>query len=186
VVAIEGAHPTLTIGRALLAGDAAARFRVGRALALLHDQATVLDRIDASDLGKSFTAGALVAGASLSGPAAPGVEERARALAKAMSRKDRKALELEASRFGFETIDAAGFRSAVLGTADRIGLLFAGDVAVAARLVANLPLDSKVTPPPRAIADSPRALALLRFALSEDYLRARVEMGQGPGTVHRG
>jgi hypothetical protein len=189
VILVEGGHPTLVVGRGLLAGDAAARFRIGRALGLLRDRATVLDRIAAPTVASAFASGAVVAGAPAPASVIPptgsavAADERARLLGRAMNRKDRKALELRASRFGFETIDAAAFQSALLGTADRLGLLFAGDVAVAVRLVANLTPGDREASPPRptlaVIRDNTRALALLRFALSQDYLTARREIGQG-------
>ena len=178
VMLVEGNHPTLVVGRGLLAGDAAARFRIGRALGLLRDRAGVLERLDAAAVAEVFAAAAVVAGAPR-GALPPAVEERARALGKAMSRKERKALELEAARFASEAIDAAAFRTAVLGRADRLGLLFAGDVAVAVRLAAEARRDGNDGPAPGALAREPRALSLLRFALSEDHLTARREIGQG-------
>jgi len=55
------------------------------------------------------------------------------------------------------------------------------------RLAANLPADSKGSPQAvAAIASSPRALALLRFALSDEYLRARRDIGQGSEGAQHG
>src|SRR5204863_467196 len=56
-----------------------------------------------------------------------------RIVEKTMSRRDRKALALQASRFGFESIDPDRWAFSVRRTADRLGLLLAGDVAAAAR-----------------------------------------------------
>jgi len=92
-----------------------------------------------------------------------------------MSRKDRKALELEASRFGFETIDGGAFQRAVLATADRLGLLLAGDIEVAIRVICG------GAPTPADIAANPRALELLRFALDADYLVLKRDADGGGG-----
>jgi tetratricopeptide (TPR) repeat protein len=182
-VPIEGIHPALMVGRGLLAGDAAARFRVGRTLGLLRDRAVIFDRITAIELGTFLASAAVVAGAPapVALGAVKGVEERAKVLGKAMNRKDRKALELEASRFGFEPIDAAFFRESILATADRLGLVLAGDVAVAVRVVGGLDVDSDTALPLTEIAANKRALELIRFALSEDYLTLRRDTGAGEG-----
>ncbi|MES1209582.1 MAG: tetratricopeptide repeat protein, partial [Pseudomonadota bacterium] len=181
VVPVEGSPPALLMGRGVLAGDAVARFRVGRALSLLRDRAAVFDRMGAAEVTALLTAAAVVAGAAASGAPAvlKGVEERARVLAKAMSRKDRKALELEASRFGFEPIDAALFRQSVLTGADRFGLLLAGDAAVAVRHAGQTGADAAGSPPPAALLANPRAAELIRFALGEDYLMLRQAIGAG-------
>jgi anthranilate phosphoribosyltransferase len=91
-----------------------------------------------------------------------------------MSRRERKSLELEASRFGFEPIDGAGFQAAVLETADRTGLLLAGDVATSVRVACGGTAAS-----PEALAADGRALALLRYALGDAYLTLRRELAEG-------
>jgi hypothetical protein len=99
-----------------------------------------------------------------------------------LGRKELKMLELEAARFGFESIDVGGYRAAVLQTADRLGLLFAGDVSVALRIVhaAEIaPAAEAAVLDHEALAASPRALDVIRFALSEDYLALRLDAGAG-------
>jgi hypothetical protein len=99
-----------------------------------------------------------------------------RAVTRAIGRKQRKALTLQASRFNFEKYDLAGWHEGVLRTADRLGLMLAGDVAASALAVAVGPLPSR--PPSAAdVATNPIALDLLRFALGEPYALLRREVG---------
>ena len=62
-----------------------------------------------------------------------------------IGRKEKKALMLQASRFAFESFDLAAWHEGVLRTADRLGLMMAGDVALSAQALAG------GEPPPRAI-----------------------------------
>ncbi len=183
VIPIEGSPPGLLLGRGVLAGDAGARFRVGRALGLLRDRAVVFERITAIELGTLLAAAAVVAGASAPVDAGglKNIEDRARVLGKAMGRKDRRALELEASRFGFEAIDATDFRESALATADRLGLVLAGDAAVAARIAGGIGVDADPSATLTAIGRNERVLGLIRFALSHDYLMLRRGSGAEEG-----
>jgi tetratricopeptide (TPR) repeat protein len=181
-IVIDTGEPTLVVGLATLAGDATARFWVGRALALLRERAVLLEPLPATEVGALLAAAAAVAG--VSPPVAAGalraVEERARALARAMGRKERKALALQASRFTSERIDAAAFREAMLAGADRLGLVMAGDVAAAVRAVAG-PAAAAARTARSAVAGDARALALVRFALTDDYLLLRNAGDGGDG-----
>ncbi|MBC8133592.1 MAG: hypothetical protein H7X95_11475, partial [Deltaproteobacteria bacterium] len=180
VMVVEGDSPGLLLARGVLTGNAPARFRVGRMLSLLRDRTFVLERVPAGELSAMLAAAAVVAGAPIPKVGAPaGLRERARALSKAMSRKDRKALELEVSRFLREVPDAAGFREAVLATADRLGLILAADVAVAVRVAGDFDLDREMGLTSAAIVDEARVMTLVRFALSDDYLVLKREMGAG-------
>jgi hypothetical protein len=173
VTPLDGPDPVLLIGRGVLAGDAPTRFRVGRALSLLRDHASVLDRVSADQLASLFDAAAMVAGAPARAEATTtatrGADDVARLLGKAMSRKERKTLEAEAARFAGEVIDATAFQTAVLANADRLGLVLAGDLEVAVRIVGNFELATA----PSAIVAHPRVRELIRFALGEDYLELR-------------
>lgn len=168
VIPLDGRETALLLGRGVLASNAAARFRVGRALALLRHRAAVLERVSGEELGLLFAAAAVVAGGTPQVPPAAlaNVEQRARALGKAMIRRERKALALEASRFGFERIDAAAFREALLRGADRLGLVMAGDVGIAARIAAGADAALSLT----ALGNHERTLSLMRFAITEECL----------------
>jgi tetratricopeptide (TPR) repeat protein len=153
------------------------RFAVGRALGLLHDRAAMLEALPPPQLVALFGAAAFVAGTrpTLVAPGAfKNLEGEAKRLGKAMSRKSRRALELEASRLGSENIDAEAFQQGLLATADRLGLLLAGDLgaALASRLA---------TPPPLSVEllAHPALVPLVRFALSEEHILLRHEAGLG-------
>ncbi|MEP6652846.1 MAG: tetratricopeptide repeat protein [Myxococcales bacterium] len=184
VVPLEGERPGLFLGRGILTGNASARFRVGRALLLLRERATAMERLSVAELGTFMAAVAVVAGAGTAPIGAPrmskGIEDRARALGKAMSRKDRKALELEASRLASQPADPGPFRKSLLSTADRLGLVLAGDIAVAVRVAGEFVLDPEIPLTTAALAISPhheRVLDLVRFAVSDDYLALRRDAG---------
>ena len=170
VVAIDGAEPALIVGRAALMGGGTVRFRVGQALSLLQDHATMFETRPPDQVEALFAAAAVVAGASPADGARPPAEVMAHAknMQRLMGRKERKALELEVSRFGFETVDGAAFQAAVLATADRLGLVLAGSIEAAVRV-----LCASAAPAQEEISANARAVALLRFALSDDYLALR-------------
>src|SRR4029079_4386161 len=89
-------------------------------LGLLIQHATVLERASAEELAPLYACAAVVVGV----PPPPGLpktdEETLRAASRSINRKDRKALALQASRFGFETFDLPAWHEAVLRTADRL------------------------------------------------------------------
>jgi tetratricopeptide (TPR) repeat protein len=149
---------------------------VGRALGLLRLRATAVARLSARELQDIFAAAAVLAGAEPPPDAAGDQvsEAQVKALFKTLPRKDRKALGLQASRFGFERLDAAVWQRAVLDGADRLGLIVAGHLAVAAAAAAGLELPARADDLRRSDA----ALDLVRFALGERFLAARREIGQ--------
>ena len=158
VAAIEDPEP----GLVLAAGPqtAATRFHVGRALGLLAQRATVLEWANADDLAPLFACAAIVAGVAPPPGLPKPTESFLRDVTRAIGRKDRKALTLQASRFGFEAFDLGAWREAVLRAADRFGLFVAGDPALAAIAVAG---------GAKAVAGSAVALDLLSFVLSDRY-----------------
>ena len=176
VFILDDAEPALIVGRGALVAGAAMRFRVGRALYLLHARAAVIDRLSPSAIDWVFAAAASAVGAApapTTGSAAEEIAQRARQLARLMSRKEIRALELQASRFGSESLDPAAFHAGVLRTADRMGLVFAGDLPVALQIASGG--GAPLARAPRPV--TPRALDLVRFALSEDYPALRLEAG---------
>jgi hypothetical protein len=177
VAATLDPEPALTLGPEALEGGAEARFRVGRALSLLRDRATALEWVGARELGVLYACAAATVAASPPAGAASLPEATLKTVARVMSRRDRKALALQTSRFAFESPDLARWQHAVLRTADRLGLLLAGDIAVGARVAAGGE-GGAVTP--EALHASARALDLLRFALSESYPVLRREAGLVP------
>jgi tetratricopeptide (TPR) repeat protein len=169
VTALEEPGPVLLLG----AGEnsLATRFQVGRALGLLAQRATVLERVGPDDLAPLFSCAALLAGAAL----APGLpkpsEDLLRTVTRALGRKQRKAIMLQASRFNFEKYDFTAWHEGVLRTADRLGLMLAGDVAAAALALVAGPANRAASA--TEVATNPAALDLLRFALGEQYAHLR-------------
>lgn len=176
VVPVALPEPALVFDRAALAGGMGARFRFGRALALLHMRASLLDRGDAPDLRQLF----LAAGAIAAAPGAPADAATpvslVKALGKVLGRKEKKALGALAQRFGSDPLDAPAWQHAVLRTADRLGLVVAGDVAAALRVIVDF---NGQAPVADQLNENVRALELLRFALSERYLKLRDQVGLG-------
>ena len=50
IAALDSPEPSLALGRGVVGGDPVSRFRVGRALALVRECATILDRIAPAEL----------------------------------------------------------------------------------------------------------------------------------------
>ncbi len=169
VAPVEDAEPSL-----ILAPDAPSwpvlRFHVGRALGLIAQHAVVLERVSAADLAPLFACAALLAGAQVPAGLPEPEESLLRDVTRALGRKDRKSLALQASRFGFEPFDLGGWRTATLRAADRFGLFVCGDPAAAAAEIAGSA---------QAVPGNPAAVDLLGFALGDRYpaLRRAVEGG---------
>jgi hypothetical protein len=177
VVALEEPGPVLLLG-AGAENSLATRFHVGRALGLLAQRATVLERVGPDELGPLFGCAALLAGVALPAGLPKPSDDQLRAVGRALGRKQKKALTLQASRFNFEKYDLAAWHEGVLRTADRLGLMLAGDVAASALALVGGDLPNQ----PLSVADvatNPVALDLLRFALGEQYPLLRKGAGAG-------
>jgi hypothetical protein len=175
-LALELPAPALVLGAPIGVDGGTSPFAVGRALGLLRFRASTAARVGAEALQAIFDAAAVVAGAPANVPGvARAPEAQVKALSRALARKERKTLALQASRFGFEVIDAAAWQSALLRGADRLGLVLAGDVQAAAIAAGRF----SAPPSPADLRRNPAATALVRFALREAYLVARREAGQG-------
>jgi hypothetical protein len=178
VRAVELPEPGLVFGPSALTDDAATAFRFGRALGLLRQRASTAVALPAVELQTLFVAAGVIAGATPASEgegkaAARSVELGAKALGKALARKEKKALALQASRFGFEAIDADEWQRTILRTADRLGLILSGDVAAAVRALVGF----AGTRPAAELRERPEVVDLLRFALSEGYLLLRQQAG---------
>jgi len=165
VTALEEPASVLLLGQA--ENSLATRFQVGRALGLLAQRATVLERASADDLAPLFSCAALLAGVALPSGLPRPSDELMRAVTRAVGRKQRKAITLQASRFNFEKYDFAAWHEGVLRTADRLGLMLAGDVAASALALVGGAANRPATA--TEVATNPAALDLLRFALGEQY-----------------
>jgi hypothetical protein len=96
--------------------------------------------------------------------------ERARILRKEMSRKARAAVLQLAQTRGAELQGVLEFRRSALALGHRAGLLWAGDLAVA-----HAQLD--VGKGGRTLIDSPAALELTAWSVSEDHRALRERLG---------
>jgi hypothetical protein len=165
----SNAEPALILAADALSSPSL-RFHVGRALGLLVQNAVILERVSASELAPLFACAALLAGAQVPAGLAEPPESLLRDVTRALGRKDRKSLALQASRFGFEPFDLEIWRTATLRAADRFGLFVCGDPAAAAAAIAG---------GAQAVPGDPAAVDLLGFALGERYpaLRRVVEGG---------
>jgi len=155
----------------------ATRFQVGRALGILALRATVLERVGPEDLAPVFASAAVLAGVGATVGLPKPSEELLRTVTRAVRRKQRKALTLQASRFPFEKMDLAAWHEGVLRTADRLGLMMAGDVAASALALAGGAAANLGAVSPSQVATNPAALDLLRFALGEQYASLRKGVG---------
>ena len=174
VVALDAPEPTLILGRGVLGGDPASRFRAGRALYLLHQRAATVERLPMAQLDEILWGAAVLSGARPPGVDAGALKARAKALGKGMGRKEMKALETYRPRLETETPDGAAWRAAVVRGADRFGLLVAGDAGASLRVLAGKgggALDLR----------RPECLELARFALDERYLTLRRDVGLAAG-----
>jgi hypothetical protein len=172
VAAFDLPESCLVVGRGVLGGDPASRFRVGRALALLQQRATVLSRVSMPELELVWAAAAHLASEFLDPRWDPAIVKTvAKRLSRALSRREIKSLQAYAETFQRETLDVTGWRQAVLRTADRFGLLAGGDLAVALRVVTGAPETDAHS------LRAPGALDLIQFALGDRYASARREAG---------
>jgi len=174
VVALDAPEPVLIIGRGVLGGDPASRFRAGRALFLLHQRAATVERIPMAQLDEILWGAAMLSGARPPGVDASALKARAKALGKGMGRKELKALESYRARLESETLDGSAWRAAVVRGADRFGLLVSSDAGAALRVLSSRGEGG-------TDLRRPECLELARFALDERYLTLRREAGLATG-----
>jgi hypothetical protein len=174
VLALDGSEPTLLVGRGILGGDPPSRFRVGRALFLLRQRASTVERVPPPDLADTIRSAALLAGAHPPGVDPNILKARTKALGKALGRKELRTLEALRSRFDAEPLDVVAFRTAMLRGADRFGLLVAGDLAACLR--AQTGGESRA-----ALLRRPECIDLIRFAMDDRYAALRREVGLPAG-----
>jgi hypothetical protein len=181
---LSGETPTLCVGADVATGaSAAARWQLGRAAYHAADGTGMLSELREGE-GAWWVAAALRV-AEVTVPAAlveavagddAAVAERVRLLGKHLARKDKKALSGLVGRLReINTPDAVTrWRRAAQGAGHRAGLLFAGDLAVALAML-------DVGRGGRALADSPAALDLCAWSVSEAHTALRRALGCAVG-----
>lgn len=175
VVALDAPEPTLVLGRGVLGGDPATRFRVGRALFLLRHRAASVERLPPAHVEEIVRAATLLAGARPAGVDPAALKARTKSLGKALGRRELRALETLRARLEAEPLDVGRWRTSILRGADRFGLLVAGDLAACLRAQGGGG-DLRT-----ADLRRPECLELVRFALDDRYAALRREVGLAPG-----
>jgi tetratricopeptide (TPR) repeat protein len=178
VEAFDGAPPVLVLGRGVPGGDAATRFKVGRALTLLAQQAALCDRVSLDDLERDWAAAILLLADRADGRFEPAaLRAQAKALGKVMSRKERKALDERAAGLEPTSIDVASWRARIFATANRGGLLVSGDLGAALRSITSQAGTSQAAPSP-ADLESDECLDVIQFAFGDRFAALREEVRQ--------
>jgi hypothetical protein len=158
-----------------------ARFLLGRAAQFASAGTGILAELRDAELWWYWAAAAKAAELPLSPSLAeavagddPAVTERARAIAKALGRKEKKLL---ATADKIRTVDAgeiATWRNHAINVANRAGLLMCGDLAIALAML-------DVGRGGRSLVDSESALDLVAWSVGEGHLLLRRELGYAVG-----
>jgi hypothetical protein len=98
------------------------------------------------------------------------IAERAKIFKKELSRKAKQIIVQLAATRAADLADVEGFKRAALAVRQRAGLLWASDLAVALSIL-------DVGKGGRALVDSPAALDLAAWSVSDDHLRLREKLG---------
>jgi tetratricopeptide (TPR) repeat protein len=174
VFMLEHPEPALVIGRGVLGGDPPSRFRVARALALVHMGASVVDALPPAELTSLFAALARLANAQ-GVFAADADADLVRRLGKALSRKDLRALEQLGPALAGQALDPGVFVTGLRRAANRFALAAAGDVADSVRVL--LGAVGAGPPSPESLRDHAEARDLVAFALSPRFQTLRGQLG---------
>lgn len=192
ILALHGTPPLLVLGAAALATDTPRqRFRLGRWLGLLHEQATALATLTPAEL-RLAVAGTIFCVEAGTGFGLPRerVAAAAQTLRRRLGRRTLRALPLVVQRLLQRGGSFEQWWQAVQTTADRCGLLLAGELGPALEQMAAEPrIDA--APGADAGAEAPRAeagatevtetsrperdrrAALLAFSVSHELLELR-------------
>ena len=154
------------------------RFQLGRAVATLAEGLATLPELRESELGWTIAA-ALRASDVAAIPAGISehvvgeevtIAERAKLLKKEIGRKQKAVVQQLVQHKAAELTDVDEFRKLALAVGNRAGLLWCGDLAIA-----HAQLD--VGKGGKALADSPSALELTAWSISDDHLKLRERLG---------
>jgi tetratricopeptide (TPR) repeat protein len=177
IYGVPGETPSFVLGanvRAPLGLEHRARL-VREVVALERGTTSVLTRDDTA-IAAIIVASCSLVDVKIESPAYAVLSETQRLLGKAIARKTKKILpEIAGAVARGNGVDLRSFRGLALRTLDRAGLLGCGDPATALGLViGGAPSASK-------LAGDARAVALMRWSLSDDYLSLRKQLGLGNG-----
>lgn len=153
------------------------RFMLGRAAARLRTRSALVEAFP-GDFPDAVGAAIRLVVPGYAGLGTPG-DDLSRRLERAASRKVRRALEEPARALALRSApDLAAWRAAAATTADRAGLVLAGDVPTALDLLLRDDSGRKPAPGDRiaALRARPEAMALLAFAAGEAHLSLRQKL----------
>jgi hypothetical protein len=154
------------------------RFPLGRAVATLADGLATLPDLRESELGWTIAA-ALRASEIAAVPAGitahvvgeeTTIAERAKIMKKEMGRKQKAVVQQLVQTNADELAAIEQFRRTAIAVGHRAGLLWCGDLAIA-----HAQLD--VGKGGKALVDSPAALDLTAWSISDDHLKLRERLG---------
>jgi tetratricopeptide (TPR) repeat protein len=175
------ARPTLVLGERVARNmvTAVERFRIGRALFLITENALVLRDLSVRDINHLLAGLGKAAVPTVELPLSvrqpEQVEKEHRTLTKLLARRDRKLLGQLLPNIApqLETANLADFARSLGFGANRAGLVAAGDPKVA------LEEATQLTGSPDS---GPEMADLLQYMLSEEYFTIRLELGIAPGS----
>ena len=173
---LAGDTPVLVLGADVAAGSTPeGRFQLGRVVATVAEGMSTLPALRDGELAWTIAAAlraseATVPPALLETVAAEdkSIAERAKALK--LGRKQRGTVQQLAQSWATSLVDINAFRLAAVGVGNRAGLLWCGDLAVA---LAQLDVGRGG----RTLTDSPAALELVGWSVSEDHGKLRERLG---------
>jgi hypothetical protein len=170
--------PVLCIGADVAAAKTPQqRWLLGRAVALLAEGFATLP--DLRDVELAWTIAAAFRAADLNVPQgivdevqveAASLAERTKILKKELSRKAKSALQQILTTRNAEIADTQTFRRLALDVGNRAGLLWAGDLAIALAML-------DVGRGGKALTDSPPALELAAWSVSDEHHHVRERLG---------
>jgi Tfp pilus assembly protein PilF len=153
------------------------RFLLGRTVATVAEGVASLSELRDTEL--AWTVAAALRAVDAQVPAGLGeqvvsddtsIAERAKIFKKELSRKAKQIIVQLAATRAADLADVEGFKRAALAVRQRAGLLWASDLAVALSIL-------DVGKGGRALVDSPAALDLAAWSVSDDHLRLREKLG---------
>jgi tetratricopeptide (TPR) repeat protein len=176
--AVAAETPILCLGADVASGAMPQhRFLLGRSAAKIAEGTTTLPDLREGELEWTIVAALRACDAPV--PAAlaaivtsddAAIAERAKLVKKELSRKAKATVQQLANQRPDALSDIEGLRRHALASGHRAGLLWCGDLAIALAML-------DVGKGGRELVDSPSALELVAWSVSEDFLRLRERLG---------
>ena len=176
VAGVAAERPTLIVGIDVQAPlDAASRAAVAREAFALRRGITAVLHNDDHTIASVVASVSNEVGVAVPLPRYAVYKEVDRAIQKSMNRKVRKAAADLCAQIAEDNRDVLPWIAAARRSIDRMSLLAAGDAAT----VVDAVIGARGTPGRATWQGDVRAISLLRFALSRDYLELRRRLGMG-------